>query len=142
MKLHFCIAMALVAGSQSATATDYLYNATTASNYALKYYNTAYGTSTGQNPFPNYSGTGGNCTNFASQVFLAGISGATTPATVYAKRLNYAVDSTLNKNPKWFFKKDGAPGASTRGNAWIGATARVGRISVASYAAWKYENGA
>ena len=58
------------------------YSATTAKNYAVTYYNTAYGTGSTQNPFPNVSDVGGNCTNFGNQVISSGLLSKTTPKTL------------------------------------------------------------
>ena len=69
--------------------------------YADYYDETKY--KNGENPFPDYSASGGNCTNFASQVILAGIcmkSGCCSENTaqeVFDKRTNFHHDK------KWYY---------------------------------------
>lgn len=85
-------------------------------DYALTNYNTAYGTGSGQNPFHDYSGlSGGNCTNFASQVIMAGLVQSDNMSTVYGQRANYDIDIGSGYY-EWYYISD-----SSRGPAFTGA---------------------
>lgn len=78
------------------------YTATTAKNYATSHYNTSYGTGKSQNPFPNVSGSGGNCTNFGNQVISSGLLSKTTPQSLNdALVKDKKFSSSIRK--EWFF---------------------------------------
>jgi hypothetical protein len=69
---------------------------------AVSYVNTYVNDIPGYNVyFPDYTGSGGNCTNFVNQAILAGFVGSTDPATIYSKRGQYQVDRYSTY--KWFY---------------------------------------
>ena len=67
---------------------------------------------TGNTGFLDYTGVGGDCTNFVNSSIMAGLVGSTVPNTVVSNAKYFAL-STL-----WYFKW-GTP--FTRGPAWTGA---------------------
>lgn len=67
---------------------------------------------TGATGFPDYTGSGGDCTNFVNSAIMAGLVGNTDPNTVVSNA-KYFANSSL-----WYFKW-GNPFA--RGPAWTGA---------------------
>ncbi len=101
----------------SAFADTYkVYDPVDAIDYALTNYNMAYGSGGGQNPFYNYDALfGGNCTNFASQVLMAGLVQSDSPSYVYGQRTNYDIDIGGGYY-EWYFISD-----SSRGPAFTGA---------------------
>lgn len=93
------------------------YDPNPAVSYAKNNYDLPYGS---QNPFHDYPySVGGNCTNFASQAIIAGLTGETSPNGVYNRRKDFIADA--NSPYAWFFIKDGTPSSTTRGKAWTGA---------------------
>lgn len=113
-------AFILLGGTYTIASHAETYTATTAKNYAVTHYNTAYGTGSTQNPFPNVSEIGGNCTNFGNQVISSGLLLKTTP-----KSLNGAL-VTDKKFPssirsEWFFKCNNKVDNSCQSSAWRGA---------------------
>jgi hypothetical protein len=103
---------AAVAPCQAGNST---YDSTAAVTYATSNYNALYGTGTGQNPFKYYGDE--NCTNFASQCLLAGLSGKTTPKDVLAQARSryFLADKYAAGTQKWYYYSD-----SDRGPAWNG----------------------
>ena len=80
--------------------------------YAVSYAVTNAINGTDNTGFPDYTGVGGDCTNFASSVIMSGLVGNTTPNTV----VNAAKYFTIG--PSWYFTW-GSP--ISRGPAWTGA---------------------
>ncbi|QQZ28764.1 hypothetical protein HMY34_08355 [Thiothrix subterranea] len=95
------------------------YTATTAKSYATSHYSKSYGTGTSQNPFPNVSDVGGNCTNFGNQVISSGLLSKTTP-----KSLNDALvkDKKFPSSTRkeWFFGCNSV-GNTCQSPSWRGA---------------------
>lgn len=99
------------------------YNPESAVQYALDNYDKKY--SGGQNEFPDFENRtlGGNCTNFASQVLVAGLSGFKKVSEVFQHRLRFDTDRIYkgqkicqNNNRAWFISNE-----RVRGDAWSGA---------------------
>jgi len=66
-------------------------------------------------PFYDFKDLGGDCTNFASQAILAGMTGITEPSDLKPKRYSYLADQNYN-NLAWYYKT-----SNNRGSAWTGA---------------------
>lgn len=95
------------------------YNANIAIDYALKNINKSYKSGNKENPFSDYGylKDGGNCTNFASQVIMAGLSKTSDINTIFNSRYEYKADMGASLSAKkWYFISDGS-----RGDAWAGA---------------------
>lgn len=93
------------------------YNTTTKSctykpSNAVTYATTYALNGTGNTGFPDYTGVGGDCTNFVNSAIMAGLVGNTDPNTVVSNAKYFALSSL------WYFKW-GTP--FTRGPAWTGA---------------------
>lgn len=70
--------------------------------------------------FSDYTeGYGGNCTNFASQVLLAGLTGKTTSKEIWKAREKYTVDLEKGCVFCWYFIKDNNKSPAILGNAFI-----------------------
>ncbi len=95
-------------GSYNTSSLSCPYKPTYAVSYAVT--NAMYGT--GSTGFPDYTGVGGDCTNFASSVIMSGLVGNTTPNTVVNAAKYFAI------GPSWYFIW-GSP--ISRGPAWTGA---------------------
>ncbi len=92
------------------------YYALSASGYAAAWYNLANYTSAGM--FHDFSNEGGDCTNFASQAILAGLTHSTSRATVWNARYQFQ-DKAYPGNDWWYSYY-----AATTGRAmpnWAGA---------------------
>lgn len=77
--------------------------------------------------FPNYTDLGGNCTNFANQAILAGLTGDTSPESIYKKGKYFSIDSNGNSPYKWFF-------IGKNGNNWNLSSSWKGAKELKSYA--------
>lgn len=97
---------------------DTTYDANKAVEYALNYYNLQYGGTYG-NKFDNFHGTniiGGNCTNFANQSILAGISGLTDNNSVFNALKTYIDPGDSKGNNDWYYEN-----INNRAPSWTGA---------------------
>lgn len=97
----------------------YTYAATNAKNYAVAHYNTSYGTGSTQNPFPNVTEVGGNCTNFGNQAISSGLLRKTTPSTLNSAIVKSKYFSSTTR-PEWFFQCN-TINPSCQSSAWRGA---------------------
>lgn len=114
-KLSFTTALASTLFISSVFAETYVPN--NAKTYALNNVYTPYSYS--GNPFPNVSGIGGNCTNFANQAVSAGLLGKVT-----ARSLNDTI-VLQSKYPKtldgsWYYQCNNVSN-SCQAPAWRGA---------------------
>lgn len=115
--LFTCLTLLFI--SASASADEYrTYSGSSAASYALGNYNRAYGISSWENPFTDYSSllVGGNCTNFVSQAILGGLLRTSSAKTAFDKRQDFDIDRISTSTYKWFFVSD-----AFRGPAWTGA---------------------
>ena len=101
-----------------AVDTHLTYDADWAVKYATANYNRVYGSGKDDNPFSDYSSytPGGNCTNFAGQVLIAGFIKSDSAKTVYGRRYDFDIDASGTGPYRWYFRSDG-----DRGPAWTGA---------------------
>lgn len=114
--LYYCCLSTVIANSAIAET----YSFTAAKTYAVNNYNVPYNSTTG-NLFPNFGTSGGgNCTNFASQSILAGLTGKTSPSEVFLKRYNFAIDRNDTQN--WYLvcnePKAGSRSTDCRSFSW------------------------
>jgi len=100
------------------------YNPRFAVWYAVTHHQTSYGSAPDQNPFRDYDNLDsngnlidcGNCTNFVSQVIIAGLSKKLRMDRVFDERWNFDIDATGNYSLQWYWRSD-----SDRGPAFTGA---------------------
>lgn len=113
-----CLLLILLSSSTYAEVSS---PASTAA-YATKNYNRTYGGLSTQNPFPNVSEVGGNCTNFANQSISGGLLALTD-----SKLLNSTLTRIPTKFPstvdsKWFYKcNNSVTGNICQSPTWRGA---------------------
>lgn len=110
-KLLLMFAVAFCVSTSVEAQTRWYFNSSAATTYAVRNYNAAYGTGSNQNPFGGFTN---NCANFVSQCLVAGLTGKTTPADVFAQRFNFTADR--NSPLAWYYAS-----AYDRGPAWTGA---------------------
>ena len=108
----FSLLLISVAHADSYTS----YSSSYAVNYATNNYDRPYGSSSGQNPFGDYSNLyGGNCTNFVSQAIIGGMINSNSAITVYGRRGDFDIDADGGYY-QWYYIND-----SNRGPAFTGA---------------------
>lgn len=118
------------------------YDPDKAVEYARKYYDLPYGGAYG-NKFDNFDGTnivGGNCTNFANQSILAGISGLTDNSSVFNTLKTYIdpgyIDNGIEYNA-WYYES-----INNRAPTWTGADAFYKYVKAQAfhpeYAGWNF----
>jgi Putative amidase domain len=104
----------VVYAASSSSCSDYN-NSTKSCNYkpshASSFAKTNALLGTGNTGFPDFTGVGGDCTNFASSAIMAGLVGNTDPNTVVN-------NAKFFQSSPWYFAW-GTP--FTRGTAWTGA---------------------
>lgn len=129
MKLARCIvysSMVVISVATNYSVAE-TYSSTIAKGYATGNYNKYYTKSalnfwTTVNPFPDLGSqtSGGNCTNFASQSILAGLTGKTSPVDVYNQRNSFLIER--NDGQSWYLTcnepKVGSGSTDCRSFSW------------------------
>jgi hypothetical protein len=94
--------------------TKCYYNGDIAADYAYEYGK--------KKTYPFYDFTnigGGDCTNFASQAILAGLTGVTDPTDLKPLRLKYLADRGHGYNLAWYYYSVNDRGSAFTGADWL-----------------------